>query len=123
MPQSTINFRPYDAKTKLTNQHGNIETDAHRSLLSLYNGHPLIKIDTSTGTPSFAVPLAKMNQNVELTFIKVSSDANVPILTASGNDLLNAPGSWASTQLHMAAAQGSKLRLKSDGVSNWYVAS
>lgn len=124
MPQQLTNFPPYNAKTPLSKS-GVITTEAHQSLLRLYNGHPLITVDTSGGSANFPVPIAKLNQNVELTFIKISADGNVPTLTGSANgngtDNINAPGSWGTTAFAMGTAQGSKVRLKSDGVSNWYV--
>lgn len=120
MSTTIVNFPPYQARTPLTNGSGQIEPDAHKSLLQVYNGHPLVKVDTSKGNKPVLVPLAKSNQNVEITYLKVSADANTPILQASGQDSLNAGVAWAVKQLQLGAAQGSKLKLKSDGVSNWY---
>lgn len=93
-----------------------ITPDAHRSLLQLYNAHPLTKVDSSNGPANFPVPFARLNQNVEITYLKTSADGNVPTLVAQGNDKIN-----GGTFLAMAPGQFSRVKLKSDGVSNWYV--
>ena len=97
---------------------GMVHPDAHVSLLRLYNGHPLQTLDTSAGSANFPVPPAKSNQNVEITYVKTSADANVPTLVPypGTSDKIN-----GATTLAMATAQYSKVKLKSDGVSNWYV--
>jgi hypothetical protein len=111
----TINFPPLDGTAPFTEK-GLVHPDAHLNLLRVYNGHPLETVDTSGGSADFGVPLAKNNQNVEITFIKTSADVNVPTLVASGSDKIN-----GAIALPMATAQYSKVKLKSDGVSNWYV--
>jgi len=115
MSSTTVNFPAYRAETMITDSH-RITPEAHRHLLTLYNGQPLQKVDTSAGPANFVVPFAKLNQNVEITFLKVSADANVPTLTAQGSDKIN-----GAAALPMGAAQFTKVKLKSDGVSNWYV--
>lgn len=116
MATATVNFPPLRAEFPLVHEDRRIDPDVHRAILVLYNGHPLQTVDTTSGPASFAVPLAKSNQNVEITFVKTSSDAHTPTLTASGSDKINGAAS-----VNMGTGQYSKLRLKSDGVSNWYV--
>lgn len=90
--------------------------DAHRSLLPLYNAHPLIPVSTAAGPQLVLVPFAKSNQGVEITYVKTSADANIATLAASGSDAIN-----GAIFLPMGAAQFSRVKLKSDGVNNWYV--
>lgn len=117
MATKTIVTPPYNAKTPLTSEKGQLLPEAHQSLLKLYNAQPLQTIDTTAGPANIPVPIAKFNQNVEITFLKISADANVPTLVPlSATDKINGGAS-----LPMNAAQFSKVKLKSDGVSNWYV--
>ena len=116
MATRTINFPPLDGTAPFAAREGMVHPDAHLNLLRVYNGHPLQTVDTSGGPANFGVPLAKNNQNVEILYVKTSADANVPTLVASGSDKINGAASVA-----MGNAQFSKLRLKSDGVSNWYL--
>lgn len=122
MAYKIINFPALRGDAPFTEK-GMVHPDAHLSLLKLYNGHPLQTLDTSGGSANFAVPPAKTNQNVEITFVKTSADANVPTLVPYPGtaDLINAPGAWGASSYAMATAQGTKVKLKSDGVSNWYV--
>jgi len=113
---ASINFPSLRVTTKVTSSDGSVTLDALKSLLQVYNGHPLQTVSTVNGAASFPVPLAGFNQNVEITFVKISADGNVPTLIASGTDKINGAAS-----LLMAAAQYSKVKLKSDGRSNWYV--
>lgn len=112
---STIGIPPLQAHTPLTagNQ---VTPDAHRSLLQLYNASPLIPVSSASGAQRITVPYAKSNQAQERTYIKTSNDANVITLAASGTDKIN-----GAAALAMAAAQFSKVKIKSDGVENWYV--
>jgi hypothetical protein len=122
MASNSINFPPLRTTTAVIDENGNITLEALRSLLQLYNGHPLQTVSTAAGAASFPVPYAAYNQNVEITFVKISADGNVPTLTASsgdarkGTDKINGQPSLA-----MAPAQFTRVKLKSDGVSNWYV--
>lgn len=116
MASATVNYRPLPGVTPISDKEGRINPDAHLNLMGLYNGQPLQTVDTSGGPANFGVPLAKFNQNVEITYVKISSDANVPTLTVSGSDKINGAASKA-----MGTAQYSKMRLRSDGVSNWYI--
>lgn len=123
MSSTTINFPPLRGSAKIADEEGNLDPDAHIHLLAPFNGHPLQTVDTSGGNASFAVPLAKANQNKEITFVKISADVNTPTLVPNpnGNDKFNSVGAWAAASFVMGTAQGSKVRLRSDGVSNWYV--
>jgi len=116
MSTSTVNFPPLRADGNFVGHENLIHPDAQRALLLLFNGHPLQTVSTSGGNANFDVPLAKYNQNVEITFVKTSADANIPTLVASGTDKINGAATKA-----MGTAQYSVLKLKSDGVSNWYV--
>ena len=120
MATVTINFPPLRADGPLT-QGDNLHPDSHRTLLELFNGLPLITVSTTGGSANVGIPLAKFNQNVELVYVKISNDANVATLVTSGSDKINSVGAWAAGSLAMGAAQGSKVRIKSDGVVNWYV--
>jgi hypothetical protein len=115
MASSVVNFPPLGSSTAVV-EGGKISPEAHRALLRLYNGHPLVPISTLKGSANVRVPLAAQNQNVEYTFVKTSDDANVGTLVAQGKDLIN-----GQPQLAMNAAQFTVVKLKSDGVSNWYV--
>lgn len=116
MSSSTVNFPPLRADGNFLSENRLIHPDAQKALLLLYNGFPLETVDTSGGSANFPVPLSSQNQNVEITFVKISSDGNTPTLTASGSDLINGASSKA-----MGTAQYSHLKLKSDGDGNWYV--
>ena len=115
MATAVVNFPALRADVPLM-EHGHINPEAHKGILQLYNGHPLQTVDTSAGNANFGVPLAKYNQNVEITYVKSSSDVHTPTLVRSGADLINGAANKA-----MGTAQYSHLKLKSDGVSNWYV--
>lgn len=115
MSSKTITLPPYRAETLLTASE-RITPDAHRSLLQLYNASPLQLVDTTNGPANFSIPFAKNNQNVEICFLKSSADGNLPTLVTQGNDKVNGLGSIA-----MPTAQYSRVRLRGDGVSNWYV--
>jgi hypothetical protein len=117
MASKIIALPPYNAKTPLTDENGRLLVEAHQSLLTLYNSHPLETVDTSGGPANFPVPIARFNQNVEITFVKISADGNVPTLVPlNPTDKINGGASLA-----MGTAQFSKVKLKCDGVSNWYV--
>jgi hypothetical protein len=121
MASAPIGIPPLRYETPLT-QDDKITPDAHRSLLALYNANPLIKVSTSSGAANIQVPLAAKNQNVEITYLKTSADANVatfipaPVAAGQTQDVIN-----FGIPVTLAA-QGSRVRLRSDGVSNWYVA-
>jgi|SRR5580693_80673 hypothetical protein len=77
---------------------------------------PLNKVDTSKGSYTEAPPAAGLdtttgqtNQNQEITYIKVSADANT--FTLEGNNLPLGP--------YTLTAQGQVLKIKSDG-TDWY---
>lgn len=119
----TYNLPPLRGTVKIADKEGNLSPEAHIALLVPFNGNPLQTVDTSGGSANFAVPLAKFNLNVEITFVKISADANTPTLVPNpnGTDKFNSVGAWAAATFVMGTAQGSKVRLRSDGVSNWYV--
>lgn len=117
MASSPIGIPPLRHETPLTP--GNrITPEAHQSLLKLYNAQPLIKVSTANGPVNVPVPLAKLNQGVEFVYVKTSADANAFTLTPSGDDTIN-----FGTPVVSGTAQGSMVKIKSDGDSNWYVAS
>lgn len=85
-----------------------------RYLFTLQNLLPLNKVDTSSGPYTEAAPAAGLNsttgqsnQNMEITYIKTSNDANVYTLT--GVELGDLT----------LAAQGDRFKIKSDGTSWW----
>lgn len=88
-------------------------TRAEQAYLSVLQAmFPLRKVDTTAGPYAESVPSAsggtgQSNQNVEITFVKVSADANVFTLNGveGGPVTLN--------------AQYDHLKIKSDG-SKWY---
>jgi hypothetical protein len=122
MAGSPINFPPIRGQARIADpKTGVIDKDAHRDLLDLFDGFPLITVSTAGGPATIPIPLAKFNQNVEIVYVKTSNDANLPTLATSGSDLINSVGAWAATTFAMGTARGSKVRIKSDGVSNWYV--
>lgn len=116
MASKPITLPPYQHHTQVLGENNRLTPDAHRSLLLLYNAHPLIPISTAAGAQLVPVPLAKWNQGVEITYVKTSADANIATLAATGSDTIN-----GAVSLAMGAAQFSRVKLKSDGVSNWYV--
>lgn len=118
MASKPITIPPYRAETPLLGENSRITPDAHRSLLQLYGANPLITVSTAGGPTSIPLPLAKANQGVEITYIKISPDGSIATLTASGTDLIN-----GGSTLAMGAAPYSRIKIKSDGVSNWYVVS
>ena len=84
--------------------------------LETQQAHPLNKVDTSAGSFSTAPPAAGLNsstgqtnQNQEITYVKVSSDANM--FTLAGTNLPLGP--------YTLTAQGQALKIKSDGVDWW----
>ena len=92
-------------------------TSQHSGTSSTYNGASLETVDTISGDANFGVPISNgINQNKEMVFVKISSDANTPTLVASGTDLINGASSAA-----MNTAQFSVTRLKADGAGNWYI--
>lgn len=116
MASKPITLPPYRHETPVLGDNNRLTPDAHRSLLPLYNAHPLIPVSTAAGPQLVLVPFAKYNQGVEITYVKTSADANIATLAASGSDAIN-----GAVFLPMGAAQFSRVKLKSDGVSNWYV--
>lgn len=83
-------------------------------MFSVQNLHPLIKIDTSAGSYSEALPPAgalsgtgQNNQNQEIVVLKVSSDGNTYTLTG------------AATGTVTVTTQYAGFRFKSDGTS-WF---
>jgi hypothetical protein len=116
MSSATINFLPPRAQAPFVSKEGTIDLQALQNFLALYNGAALQTVNTVSGPANFGVPLAAGNQNAERVYVKISADGNVPTLIASGSDKINGAAS-----VNMGTAQYSKLRLKSDGVSNWYI--
>jgi hypothetical protein len=83
--------------------------------LETQQAHPMLKVDTSLGGYTEAPPAAGLNSTTgqtnlgqEITYIKVSADANV--FTLAGINLLFGP--------YTLTAQGSVLKIKSDG-TDW----
>jgi hypothetical protein len=83
-------------------------------LFSVQNLLPLVTVDTSAGSFSQSPPPAGLNsatgqsnQNMEITYVKTSADANVWTL----NEVEFGP--------YTLTAQGSFLKIKSNGTS-WY---
>lgn len=77
---------------------------------------PLHKVDTSAGNETQTPPAAGLdattgqtNQNQEITYVKVSADANV--FTLEGDNLPLGP--------FMLTTQGQVLKIKSDG-TDWF---
>jgi hypothetical protein len=120
---ATINFPPLSGRTRLTQEHGELDLDAHLQLMKPFNGHPLMTVSTTGGSSNFPVPLAKLNQNVEITIVKTSADGNTPTLVPfpGSSDKFNSVGAWAAASYAMGTAQGSKVKIRSDGVTNWYI--
>lgn len=119
MSSAVIGIPPPRGPARFTeDQSGILTLDAIRTLLPVFNANELVTLDTTTGSADFSVPLAGDNQNQELVFVKISSDANTPTLVVSGNDLINGAASHA-----VGTAQYSTVRLKSDGQTpgNWYI--
>lgn len=122
MASTAIGIPALRFETPLTAE-DRVTPDAHRALLALYNANPLIPVSTANGNQKVLVPYAKKNQGVEITYIKISADANIATLVPSPA----APGTaqdqvnFGTAGVAMGAAQGSRVKLKSDGKSNWYV--
>ena len=88
-------------------------------LFSVQNLLPLVTIDTSAGDVTLALPPAGLNtatgqsnQNMEITYRKITMDANTATLTGS------ADGPVVLTMGDGSAA--SRVKFKTDG-TNWWI--
>lgn len=114
--KQTVLFSPPLQPTLSENSSGSSVSDIKKWLFSLQYAHPLNTVDTSAGNEMAAPPPAGLNsstgqsnQNQELVYTKISSDANT--FTLAGNNLPLGP--------YTLTTQGEVLRIKSDG-TNWY---
>ena len=123
MSSASIGIPPPRGNAVLVDPAGKLAIDGLRTLIPVFNSCLLQTLDTHLGPASFGVPLAANNQNQEIVYVKISSDGNIPTLTASlgpggVSDKIN-----GATSQPMGTAQYSKMRLKSDGQTpgNWYI--
>jgi hypothetical protein len=112
MPTSVTNLFPPSLRDS------SLPKGLERYLFTLQRLSPLYEVDTTSGPYSEAVPPAGLsstatgasNQNMEITYVKTSADANV--FTLTGVQL----GALTLT------AQGDHFKIKSDGTNWWRVA-
>lgn len=113
---STLQTQLFDPpiRAKVIDENGRLTTSFRQYLFTLQNLLPLVQVDTTSGNLSEGPPPAGLNsttgqsnQNMEITFIKISADGHS--FTLTGIEL----GSIVLT------AQGDKCKIKSDG-TNWW---
>lgn len=74
----------------------------------------VIFASTGSGNVAITFPLSTQSQNGEITVTKVSNDANILSLVASGNDLIQGAVS------QQTAVQWTTFRYGSDNAGNWF---
>jgi hypothetical protein len=111
----TVLFVP-PTRAKATDDKGFLSKPYQQYLFTLQYLLPLIKVDTTSGPLTQAVPPAGLNsttgqsnQNMEITYTKVSADGNVFTLTG----VEGGP--------YMLVAMFDVIKIKSDGTNWWPV--
>jgi hypothetical protein len=115
MSVTTTNLFPPPIRGALVNKDGTLSDSLQKWLFTLQNLIPLKIVDTTSGPSTEALPPAGLNsstgqsaQDQEITYKKVSADANVFTITGA------AEGPQTLT------LQYAGIRFKSDG-TNWWV--
>lgn len=110
---------PPPTRSKALDVHGFISEPLKLWLFTVQNLLPLVTVDTSAGDVPIALPPAGLNsatgqsnQNVEITYRKITIDGNTVTITGS------ADGSVTLTAGDGSAA--SRVKFKSDG-TNWWI--
>jgi hypothetical protein len=116
MATQTQLFEP-PAQSLAVDENRRLAAPLREWLFSVQNLLPLVVVDTSAGSFADTVPAAGLNsttgqsnQNMEITFVKSSADANTFTLHGvQGGDIV-------------IAAQYARFKVKSDG-TNWWQSS
>jgi hypothetical protein len=122
MAAQPISLQPLnDVNHPIVDGSGVLKREFVQWLMTLVQSFLLIPQSTSGGNIAYPLPAANTIPNRELLIVKTSSDGNTLSAAAQGNDLINKQGAWAAASLTIGTAQGAFARLRSDGMSNWYV--
>ena len=119
MTTSQTQLFPPPIRTNAVDSKGYLAIPLRQWLFTLQNLLPLVTVDTTAGDAVLALPAAGLNsttgqsnQNMEITYRKISADANTVTITGS------ADGPQVLTTGDASAT--SRVRFKSDGTS-WRV--